>query len=225
MTKTATAGGIRELSSPQLDQSVRCPVYELSIPWVGSPRVGVSASTPVIPCLHDITGCQTSCTTGFTAWQPVWQPCWTNSHCSLNWLSNPVWQPCWTNSCSFNRLSNRVVQPVWQQLWQPCWTNSHCSFNRVERTATVRSTMLNEQPLFVQPCWMNSHCSFNRLSNRVVQLVWQPAAYTIQPFVKPVQPVWQPVSQRVWQPVVSCIQSFTQLSNPLTTGLTTGCIV
>ena len=31
--------------------------------------------------------------------KPVWQP---------------VWQRCWTNSCSFNRLSNRVVQPVWQ---------------------------------------------------------------------------------------------------------------
>ena len=37
-------------------------------------------------------------------------------------------------------------------------------------------------------------CSFNRLSNRVVQPVWQPAVYTIQPFVKPcVKGVWQPV--------------------------------
>jgi len=43
------------------------------------------------------------------------------------------------------------------------------------------------QPVPVwQPCWTNSHCSFNRLSNRVVQPVWQPAVYTIQPVVKPV---------------------------------------
>jgi len=39
-------------------------------------------------------------------------------HC-VKWYRStfpqPVWQPCWTNShCSFNRLSNRVVQPVWQ---------------------------------------------------------------------------------------------------------------
>jgi len=40
--------------------------------------------------------------------------------------------------------------------------------NRVERTATVRSTVLNEQPLFVQPVVKPSW-----------QLVWQP--------------VWQPV--------------------------------
>ena len=44
--------------------------------------------------------------------------------------------------------------------------------NRVERTA-----------LFVQP-----------VVNRVVQPVWQPAVYTIQPFAKP-------VVKRVWQPV------------------------
>jgi len=45
-----------------------------------------------------------------------------------------------------------------------------------------------------QPCWTNNHCSFNRLSNRVVQPVWQPAVYTIQPVVKL-------VVKRVWQPV------------------------
>ena len=66
-----------------------------------------------------------------------------------------------------------------QPVWQPCWTNSHCS-------------------------WTNSHCLFNRLSNRVVQLVWQPAVYTIQPFVKP-------VVKRVWQPVVSCKRGFRKL--------------
>jgi len=60
---------------------------------------------PVIPHLHDTTGCHTGLTTGWMfvymilsvvkpVWQPVWQPCWTNSH------------------CSFSRLSNRVVQPA-----------------------------------------------------------------------------------------------------------------
>jgi len=67
-------------------------------------------------------------------------------------------------------------------------------------------------------------CSFNRLSNRVVQPVWQPAVYMMQPVVKPVvirvrQPGWmfvytiQPVGKPVWQPVVTCIQTFTRLSN------------
>jgi len=50
----------------------------------------------------------------------------------------------------------------------------------------------------------------NRLSNRVIQLVWQPAVYTIQPVVKAVagwmfvytiQPFVKPVWQPVWQPV------------------------
>jgi len=82
-------------------------------------------------CLHD-----TAVVKPF--WQLVWQPCWTN------WLSNPVWQPCWTNSCSFNRLSNRVVQPVWQPavytiqpvvkpvvkwVWQPV----ECLYTRYNR--------------------------------------------------------------------------------------------
>ena len=39
--------GIRELSSPRLDQSVSCLVHEMSSPLVGNPRVGVSASCPV----------------------------------------------------------------------------------------------------------------------------------------------------------------------------------
>ena len=51
------------------------------------------------------------------------------------------------------------------------------------QTVTGLTTLL---PLFVQPGWTNSHCSFNRLSNRVVQTVWQPAVYTIQPVVYPV---------------------------------------
>jgi len=35
------------LSSPQVDQSARCPVRESSSPRVGNPLVGVSASCPV----------------------------------------------------------------------------------------------------------------------------------------------------------------------------------
>jgi len=49
---------------------------------------------------------------------------------------------------------------------------------------TGLTTVLKEQPLFVQRCWTNSRCLFNRLSNRVVQPIWQPAVYTIQPVVK-----------------------------------------
>jgi len=72
--------------------------------------------------------------------------------------------------------------------------------------------MLNEEPLFIQPV-VKLECVY-RLSNRVVQPVWQPAVYTIQPFVKPVvKPVWQPVE---------CLYTW---YNRLSVGLTTGCIV
>jgi len=55
-----------------------------------------------------------------------------------------TWQPCWTNSCSFNRMSNRVVQPGWQpavytiqpvvkpvvkRVWQPV----ECLYTRCNR--------------------------------------------------------------------------------------------
>jgi len=76
------------------------------------------------------------------------------------------------------------------------------TFTRYNRLTTV----LNEQ-----------HCSFNQLSNRVVQPVWQPAVYTIQPFVKPAVKLTTglttgcimytniyPVVKPVWQQVVSC---------------------
>ena len=59
-----------------------------------------NVTSPVIPRLHDTTGCQ-----------PVWQPCWTNrlfvqfrSTRLSNRLYNAVWQPRWTNSCSFNTV-------------------------------------------------------------------------------------------------------------------------
>jgi len=102
------------------------------------------------PRLHDTTGCETGLTTGYivlTNIQPVVKPVWQPVECSYTWyslLSNQlpnikpvakrVSQPCWTNSrCSFNRLSNRVVQPglttgcivytniqpVVKRVWQP----------------------------------------------------------------------------------------------------------
>jgi len=67
---------------------------------------------------------------------------------------------------------------------------------------------------------------YNRLSNRVVQPVWQPAVYTIQPVVNPVV---QPGLTTGWtfvytiQPVVQT--GLTTGCSGLTTGLTTGCIV
>ena len=83
---------------------------------------------------------------------------------------------------------------------------------------------------------------YNRLSNRVVQPVWQPAVYTIQPVVNPVvQPglttgstnsdcsfyrLSSRVVQPVWQPCWTnslFVQHGCQTG--CTTGLTTGCIV
>jgi len=133
-----------------------------------------------------------------------------------------------------------VVQPVWQ-LAVSCKQTSNRLSNRFDSRLDVclhdtagLSTVLNKQPLFVQLCWRNSHCSFNRLSYRVVQPVWQPAVYTIQPVVKPVvkRASWmfvytiRPVVKPVWQPVVSCIQTFNRFDlTSCETGLTTGCIV
>jgi len=88
--------------------------------------------------------------------QPVWQPvgCLFTHYSRLTNRFKPVWQPCWTpcwtNSCSFNRLSNRVVQPVWQPavytiqlvvkpvvkwVWQPVeclYTRYNCLSNRFD---------------------------------------------------------------------------------------------
>ena len=82
---------------------------------------------------------------------------------------------------------------------------------RVNKHPTGLTAVLNERTV-----------RSTRLSNRLYNPVWQPAVYTIQPFVKPVvKRVWQPVEclhtqpvlQRVWQPVASCIQTFNRLSN------------
>jgi len=100
-----------------------------------------------------------------------------------------------------------VVKTVVQPDWQPA-VSCKQTFNQFD----------NRAELFVQLCWTNSHCSFNRLSNRVVQSVWQPTVYTIQPFVKPLRTGWmfvytiQPVVNPLWQPVrqqdVSCKRGF-----------------
>ena len=99
----------------------------------------------------------------------------------------------------YNRLSKPVVQPVWQPAVS-CRQTSNRLWKRLSHRFDKHglTTVLNNAVW--QPCWMNS-CSFNQLSNRVVQPVWQPAVYTIQPVVNP---VWQPV----WQQVVSCKRGF-----------------
>jgi len=86
------------------------------------------------------TGCQTDLTTGLTTVlneQPLFvQQSWTNSHCSFNRLSNwvvqPVWQPAVSCKQTSNRLSNRLSNRFDNQF-----------DNRVEWAATVRSAGLN----------------------------------------------------------------------------------
>ena len=71
--------------------------------------------------LHDTTGCETYLTTGCIVYNPVWQPMnrlnkqclfvqhgWTNSGCSFNRLSNRVWQPVECLFTRYSRLSNRL---------------------------------------------------------------------------------------------------------------------
>jgi len=96
---------------------------------------------------------------------------------------HPVWQLAvlckQTSNWLSNQLSNRLTTVFNEQLFVQPVVKPHCT--------TGLTTVLNEQPLSVQPCWMNSHRSFNRLSNWVVQPAWQPAVYTIQPVVNPVE--------------------------------------
>jgi len=81
-----------------------------------------SKTVSLIPLLHDTTGCQTGYQTGLT----------TGLATVLN--EKPLFYPIYTIQPVVRRFA--VVKPV---------------VNRVERTATVCSTGLNEQPLFVQP--------------------------------------------------------------------------
>ena len=106
-----------------------------------------------------------------------------------------------------------------KHYWDPVYT-----IHAVVKTGcqTCFTTVLNEQPLFVQPVvkpgfttgWTNSHCWFNRLSNRIVQPVWQPAVYTIQPLSNR-------LSNGFDNPLNVCIHDTTGCQ----TGLTTGCFV
>jgi len=114
----------------------------------------------LIPRLHDTTGCQTGSNL-YNRFDNLWQPAVSCKQTS-NRLDVCLHDAgCQTGLYLYNRF-DKPVQPVWQ---------TGCT---------------------------KSHCSFNRLSNRVVQPVWQPAAYTIQPVVKlVVKRVWQRLKQRV----------------------------
>jgi len=104
--------------------------------------------------------------------------------------SNDVWQ----HDCSFIRSSSRDTGLILHQ--------KHLA---AEVGLQDLKPVYRIQPV-VQLVWQPA-VSCKQTSNRLYNPVWQPAVYTIQPFVKP---AWQPVWQRVWQPVVSCIQTFTR---------------
>jgi len=104
----------------------------------------------------------------------------------------------------YNRLPNRLYNRFDNRLYR---VNKHSTGCQTGLT-TGLTTVLN----------LNEHyCSFNRLSNRVVQPVWQPAVYTIQPFVKPISQLvvsriqtFYPVVKPVWQQqVVLCKRGLT----------------
>jgi len=65
---------------------------------------------PAVSCKQTSNGLTTVLNQQPLFVQPVVKPGCTSG------LTNTVQQPCWTNSCSFNQLSNWVVQPVWQLL-------------------------------------------------------------------------------------------------------------
>ena len=88
----------------------------------------------LIPRLHDTTGCQAGCTTGLG---PA-VSCKQTSNRLSNRLSN------WFD----NRLNVRIHDTAGCQTGCPFENRFD---NRLERTATVHSTMLNEQRLFIQP--------------------------------------------------------------------------
>jgi len=109
-----------------------------------------------------------------------------------NWFDNRLYRvnkhPTGCQPGCDNRLSNR-----WQPLWQPT----------VERTAIVRSTVLNEQLLFIQPV-VKPGCTTGCIHDTAVcQTGCQTGlttgwmfVYTIQPVVKT---VWQPVDNRLYR--------------------------
>jgi len=123
----------------------------------------------VKPYLHDTIGCQSGCTTGLTTGCIVY----TNIQPAVNAVVKRVWQPAWqpgrTISCSFNRLSNRVVQPVWQTRFD---NRLNVCIHDTASCQTGLTTVLNEQLLsnrVVQPVW---------------QWVWQPVVSCTQTFTR-----------------------------------------
>jgi len=113
-----------------------------------------------------------------------------------------------------------VVKPVWQLAvsckWGLMCSNTRYSLlsNRLSNefdkcwtnSCSINRLSNRVVQLVWQPCWTNSHCSFNQLSKRVVQPAWQLAVYTRQPFVKP-------VVKRVWQPVECLYTWYNRLSS------------
>jgi len=109
-----------------------------------------------------------------------------------------------------------TIQPVVKPVVFDNWFD-----NRVEGTATVRSTALNEQPLLVKPgcttttglttgCIHDTRCIHDTVS---CQTGCQTGLTTDWMFVYMIQSIVKPVWQPGWQPVVSCIQTFNRLSN------------
>jgi len=127
----------------------------------------------------------------------------------IPWLCNGSYTPF----TQYNRLSNPLYNRFDNRLYRVnkhptgCQTGCQTVLTTGLNEQTVRSTWLSDRlhnPVW-HPCWTNS-CSFNRLSRRVVQPVWQPAVYTIQPFVKL-------IVKWVWQPVECLYTRYNRLSN------------
>jgi len=133
-------------------------------------------------CHHIVSWVPVITATSPTVLRPLHKTTCVSQHPQLRTGGFLQWCKCYTPFTRYNRLYNRLDN------WQYC-VNKHPDW----------------QPVW-QLCWTNSHCSFNRLLNRVVQPVWQPAVYTIQPVAKP-------VVKWVWQPIECLYTWYNQLSN------------
>ena len=88
-----------------------------------------------------------------------------------------------------------TIQPVVQPYWQPAVSCKQTSIRLLNRLSNRIDNRLDVCLHDTAGCQTGLYNRFDirverirstRLSNRVVQLVWQPAVYTIQPVVKPV---------------------------------------
>ena len=137
-----------------------------------------------------------------------------------------VWQPAVSCKQTSNRLSNGFDNPVERTAVHStgCQTVFDNRFDKHGLTTVLNeqlfvqpvvkqgcttglTTVLNEQ-LFVQP--VVKPCLTNRFDKHGLTTMWNEQLF-VQLVVKPGCTM---VVQPVWQPVVSCIQTFTQLSNP-----------